>query len=552
MKKNNKNCEKIEIYSLRFGYYTNEEITLMEILTSDSQAYLFKNLSITSKRSMLCVNKNFYLFSSFMKQYETKFHKMINHDRYLSPIPNCYHYYPLYKYTVEMIYDDCTHMIPERYMIYQNIILTKYGSIYKILIKRNDTNTINIILSIIGNSASSLKIMIKYAVKYDNISLLEKIIHCKRMTIINSLLKIDEINIYAAKYGKNEIIEWYNLHRHSYKFGRSKSKQQLNDDALFEAIEKNQLKFIEKYLPLKNVTNDHIYYAAYYNHQNMLDYFQQTVFDEKKYYNMAIGALNGDHLDILKMAFGENNIPNFSTLIISDKTICGNIQIIRYLLDNNHMQIDLILAQTIVRSGNVQCLREIYKTETDPKLLNYLNDDCLYTMAFYYGHIEMLEYLLSLHKIDVSTIKIAVQDDAVTEINIYDIIKWIVDNKKNQWSPHYISNKDIVVILSKACEYNCLDAIKYIHNKIPQFPAQKIILYALHHNHINIMIWLLENFDNCDNYICAIAIYLERLDLVKWLRGIDRNIWQINTTITKIYPWVTVFSMHLQMSLYIY
>src|SRR5438045_743190 len=92
--------------------------------------HIFYSLPITDKRNFIRTCKTFYNLSRFMAQIEKEFQKMINDTKFFFSMNFTGFYNPLYKYTIELIYDNYYHLIPNKYIISENRIMYQYKKIY--------------------------------------------------------------------------------------------------------------------------------------------------------------------------------------------------------------------------------------------------------------------------------------------------------------------------------------------------------------------------------------------------------------------------------------
>src|SRR5437868_10230567 len=136
---------------------------------------IFNLLPITTKRGLIRTCKLFHQLSIHMPIIESEFQQMINNKQffYVCKFPGFYN--PLYKFTIEFIFDSTTHLIPDRYVIIENRILHQYKRIYYVLGKRNDLEMIKRLFKLNRNSWSwnNVEYAMMGAAKCGNIEMLD-------------------------------------------------------------------------------------------------------------------------------------------------------------------------------------------------------------------------------------------------------------------------------------------------------------------------------------------------------------------------------------------
>src|SRR5688572_24416761 len=111
---------------------------------NDIYCYIFGLSTITAKRSITCVSKGMCkLFRDKLLDADLEFQNMINRKKFLSGSYYSGFYNTMYKRTIELIYDNCAHLIPDSYIVVDNQILRAYTNIYKKLGKNGDFEIID-------------------------------------------------------------------------------------------------------------------------------------------------------------------------------------------------------------------------------------------------------------------------------------------------------------------------------------------------------------------------------------------------------------------------
>ena len=121
------------------------------------------------------------MLTPLLHSYEKKFKKKINTSGFLCPhdetrftrFDNV-----LYKHTLELIYDNYEHLIPDKYICQQNRILYMYSEIYQLMGKRGNLTFIKKLLQIkhMPNKHYNLRKIIYGAVETNNLHICDWLI----------------------------------------------------------------------------------------------------------------------------------------------------------------------------------------------------------------------------------------------------------------------------------------------------------------------------------------------------------------------------------------
>ena len=101
--------------------------SILDILPKDILGTLFIILPITAKRNFTRCNRELNLKKDEMEIYENEF---------MAGIKKFYKFHlpsditKLEQYTLEMVYDNCAHLIPSAYICKQNVLCDKYPFLY--------------------------------------------------------------------------------------------------------------------------------------------------------------------------------------------------------------------------------------------------------------------------------------------------------------------------------------------------------------------------------------------------------------------------------------
>src|ERR1044071_10099042 len=115
------------------SYLQDDILALSQIqlfLPEDIIKLIFLSLPITDKRSFMRTCHTYHKYSKLMPQIEKEFQSMIIKTKFFDKTNFTGFSNSLYKYTIELIYDDYDHLFPDKYIIPENRILHQYRKIY--------------------------------------------------------------------------------------------------------------------------------------------------------------------------------------------------------------------------------------------------------------------------------------------------------------------------------------------------------------------------------------------------------------------------------------
>ena len=173
------------------------------MLNDDICKIIFDILPISDRRSFIRICASVQNLSIYMVDAEIEFQKLIKKTIFWKEIYSGF-YYPLYKYTIELLYDDYIHLIPDRYIIADNRILYQYRKIYKRLGQKKESIFFTKLLRAGNISTKNIDAFMCGAAEVGDIETLEQ--------LINAGYKFSPLLIsYAGKENQLETIKW--LHK---------------------------------------------------------------------------------------------------------------------------------------------------------------------------------------------------------------------------------------------------------------------------------------------------------------------------------------------------
>jgi len=407
-----------------------------------------------------------------MPSLELLFQKMINDTKFLGSKRYYGFYHPLYKYTIELLFDG--YMIPDKYLVVKNRVLREYHKIYKILGRRGD-----------------LELIIKlFKLNNGHLS-------------YNNLLSVSSG---AASAGKIHVLEWISIH------------DNLPGFMTAYAAKDNQLKTLLWLIDhSRYVGNLTLKYAVENGHMDIIRF----LIDNKKYnFNycgVANRAASKGHIDAVTLLYSIDphslnsvwrcniDVLNFicdndlCSLISPMRFSCVDVNVLKLLFENDHLKINDYWAANIAERGNLECLKYLYS-----KHFPIFN---VAVAAVKSGNVEMLEWL---HSIGISfngTFGAAIEIGSIIILKL--LLLWNYDLPEN--------------IYSTAIYYGDLDILQLFYDHGCVLYGTEIQI-AASCGHLHIIIWLLERGCKLNADICYNTVKDGHIDVLRWLRGFDRDI----------------------------
>jgi len=418
-----------------------------------------------------------------MSSIESEFQKMINDTKFFN---NRYYnlYHPLYKYTIELIYDG--HNIPDKYVIVENRILHQYPKIYKIIAKTANLRLIKKMLRLNRNplGCNNCEYVFMGAAKTGNIKML-------KWMRDNNYSDDRTATYYAAKGNQLETIKWLIDHDFGASFlavGCAASKGYMDvanflidkgyNISVQQAVDKGQLEIV-KYL-------------------HSID--PNAIYDIYKC----------DDIDVLKFLY-EHDVTTYYEGYTQ-------VDVINWLIENGYIGKYTMTSQAIVQAGSLECLRLLHSND----LLEL--DKGVFYKAVMTGNFEIIEWL---HEIKCPFDSNATY--ATTSVQSPDslaILKLLV-----KWGCPLADN-----IGCGAAFYGNLETLKYLH-EIGYIMDDNTMIFAAREGHLHIIIWMRENGYMWDDEVCFASAEYYHMNVLRWLRGFDRDTCGLSSNEIEICPW---------------
>jgi len=428
-----------------------------------------------------------------MPNIESSFQKMINETRFLISFNFSGFYFPLFKYTTELLYDG--YSIPDKYITTENRILHQYPKIYKKLAERDNLELIEKLLKLDRNGIAGKNInhVMKGAAKAGNIKIL-------KWCIKNNYALHKSTTASAVKGNQLEPLKWL------------VKNCKINSYDIECALKKGNMEIFEYLVTIKPNINKLCNIIARHGH---FDIIKDCYSNGASINDIACGAASGGHLDILKFAYAHGGqLYKYFT--------CKHTHIFEWLIQNNYFQYNKQIVANVASSGNLDCLQFIYS-----KGFNILHK-IVFESAVLGRNIEMITWLHNINcPVDVEAINMTIF---------------------TPYKKHFTSSPTILKLL---LSWNCpvsknactaaasdgdLEILKILHEHDCMID-DRIINKAAINGHLHVIIWALEHGCVWNTNTCRNTIVWNLLEVLKWLRGIDRDKCDLKSNETKICPW---------------
>jgi len=436
-----------------------------------------------------------------MPKSELKFQNMINDTNFLTNHYYSGFYNTMHKHTIELLFDGYTHRIPDACIVPENRILCRYPNIYKRLGKKGDLDLIKRIIKSKRMSLENVKFLANGAAQAGHIYICEWMIE-------NDYPINEEVVAYAAKGNQMVMLEW--LIQRGFK---------IDDFAVKYAAKKNHLQMLQ-YLVISEGRD--VTYGGYYPALNgYLDIVQflfgyvQVGYHQQFLSDVRSGAIRGGHLNILEFAYGQGHD------LKSDFVPCKDINILRWLIDNEHIELNHRVLGYIIEEGNFECFEYFFKL-ISPVLIFLLD------WAICVRNERVSRFLLDMGCTYNSCLIMRTVQNYIYKTD-NKTLPTLQLFKESEWPPsifNYAASCGDLEILQHGYDNGC-------------FLGDTIIDNAASNGHLHVIIWARKHNYKWSVQTILNAIDFNDLDVLKWLRNIDnyRSTCKLQSDETEICPW---------------
>ena len=426
---------------------------------------IFTYLPITDKRNLIRTSTLFHKLSAHMPQIEKEFQKMINDTKFLISINYTGFYNPLYKYTIELIYDGYSHLIPEHYIISKNRIMHEYKKVYYRAALNGNLDMIKILLSSKQN----------YYIKRQNAA---------------------QVMIGAAEAGRFEILEWMLDNNYHFNGCMTAYAAKGNQFELFKWLINEGCKIDDKTCQ----------YAMETENISMIKWLYENKPESCIYENPIHIAVSKGLFEIIKWL--HKKMPSKMTKVCDHAIETGQLEILKWGLKYNY---EINSYSDSIHGGYIHIL-EWLKENGYLNMYNASAVDNLCTNASYAGNLEVLKWSRMNGFPWDSEVSIA-----ASRIGNLEMLKWVKENgcEIDKTVAYY------------AAEYGYFETLQWALNNGCKMEAE-LCLRAAKNGHLEILKWLRVNGCPWDECTCSYAAWDGHLELLQWahLNGCP---WHANT-----------------------
>jgi len=405
---------------------------------------------------------------------ESLFQKMINDTHFIDNVRYFGFYYPLYKFTIELLFD--RHVIPDKYFVQENRILHQYPKIYKRLGKYGDLALIEKFLKLNRDSCrgKNSDFIMTGAAKFGNIDVLKWMVQ-------NNYLINDIVIANAAKGNQIETLEWL--------VGRTNRRDSIVASYAAKKGHMNILKYLIKVgYPVGYAAACH---AANNGHQDMVMFLYPNYPASTVTFNIWQGAIISGNIEILKFLHSKG-------LDFTNKFFqCKSLHILIWLFDNYKIATGIDLAISIANDGNLECLQFLYSKGCP------IFDPLVFRGAVYAKNLEMIEWLYNLGVPFNKTVT-----DAAIRICSAMILKLLIG-----WKCELCPN---------ACElaayYGDLEILQLFYDDGCVL-CEKVIENAALYGHQHVIAWARQNGYKWNADVCHNTVLWDHIDILRFLHA---------------------------------
>ena len=449
-------------------------------LNIDIFYYLFYVLPISDKRSLIRTCKATYNFSIEMPAMEMEFRKIINETNYLHVYLEHNFYHPLCRYTIELIHDGRD--VPDKYITADNVVLRKFYKIHARLARQGKLDVIQKIFA--ANSDENMIMCAKYAMmgaaEYGHLNILKWILK-------NGYPRDGRAMGYAAKGGQLTALKWMVKHN-------------FTDRGLsfYYAAGTGNVEILQYLCEHKFTINDN-YYAA---NKGKLEIIKNMyTMNPKSLYNVCEGAAKAGHLDVFIYAHERGETLRHYLHI--------HPVILSWLIEN-----DQVGSQEILWCCNLESLKMLYEHGY------FVPTQETFKIAISEKRIDIIKWL---HEIDAPKPTTIGGYLFVSDTNIFNLLI--------EWG--FSVSEQAVNIAAKNGK---LEILQYLYTQHYLFNANTVSS-AIMGKQLHVIVWLREIGVEWTEACCYAAAECNSSEMLRWLRGFDRDMYGIKSSERDLCPW---------------
>ena len=448
-------------------------------LIQDILRIIFEYCPITDKRNLTRICKSCYKLSILMSNVEKEFQEMINSTKYLDKMKFTNFDNPLYKYTIELVYDGYTDLVPDRYVIPENRIMHYYHNIYYQTAKNGNLDMLKLMLQIKNppNLKENIDYLVSGAAKGGHKHILEWIMQKYKVNY--------RATKYAARGNHFELLKWL-----------YKNNIEISDLSTAYAIKADNMEMLEwVFETLDDLNNKCVYYAVKNNNMNLLKWMYEK--DPESLELVCDYAIEEGKIEILKWGMNHHyDIGSWHSF--SNATSGGYIEILEFLKREKiyHIEKTTELSINAAQANNFETLKWAYEN-------GFPISSQVCGKAALVGNIEMLKWYRE-------------KKGNITEVSPlfaiktghFETLKWIL--KKGYVKMH-------AGMCAIAAANGHFDILMWLRENRCPWDSQTCE-YAAYNGHFSILKWAYEKCCPLTTQCCSNTAQYGYVEILKWLR----------------------------------
>ena len=454
---------------------------------TDIMLCVFDTLSISAKRCFIRTCKDLYKLFLYIPNAEIEFRKRLDKEIYLSPyFCHSKYFYKLHKYTIELLADH--YHIPDRYIISENEVFSKLPGIYKKIGECGKLKLFQKMVRVcsIVHTRKCVNYAINGASKMGQLRFLKWIYNHNYINSDNCAAE------YAAKWNQIDVLMW--MKKNEVPFHESNS--------IAKAVARGHIDVVKYLLDdyTGNVTNN--YYAARKGALDMIKYLQVRY--PASLSGVCEGAASAGNIDILEYAYAcGKKLHRFSNV---------HPRALTWLINKGHLNI-ANLKKRDVHNNNFESIQIFYLHGL------LILDESLFVAAVSSGNIDFVKWL---YEIKCPYDFRAAQEAARRGL---EMLKLLVG-----WGVYIMGDCYRIAVM-----HGDTRIVKYLHKRGHTFPD--CIPTAVRLGNLQMVVLCVRLNYAFDEQACAAAADWGSMKVLRWLRGFDRDQWDIDATGIGICPW---------------